>query len=722
MTHARSFTLLLALLSATLGYSVTVSMIAFPARCGLDVGGARGVPSNGIPPYTYLWNNGATTQTINGLVPGTYSVTVTDAIGGVAEGSTTVVALFELDVANSFSQLQRDCDLGCTGRVEVNESALSGTAPYSYSNAPQWLPTFFGYEYVCSGTANVISITDQNGCPGELDLGGLIGNVTNSFVQVDGITGACAGDANGTISVMLVGGQGESYVRMWSEATQLEQFYYPPINTPYVITGLTAGNYSISSWVNGSDGQPMCTNPFGAFTVPELPGPCGTISGRVFNDADQNCIQDPDEPGLPYRILTVQPGPRYGMTDAQGDYFIGMPFGSYTLAQPLVDEAQLCPIAVPVPFTVNGGTPSLTIDLADSSFVPHDVEVLLYSTAFRPGFPFTVWGSVRNNTAYPSGTVSLSLNYPTLLDPVTTSAGGTASGGTGLWDLAVVPAYGQQGFGISGTLPPDILLLGEVLVITANATNSIGEASVANNTKVLTRTITGSYDPNDKIGTTNVTGSNEQFFLDADTWIDYTVRFQNTGTDTAFTVVIRDELEVDLDIQSLEILAASHAFVPSFGEGRELVFTFANILLPDSTTDLLGSQGFIAFRMKPRSGLLPGNVIENTAEIYFDFNEPIITNTTEHVVEVSTMVYTFGTDKVTLFPNPTRDGLEIRGLYHDLLYVELVSMEGRVVRSFQVGPGERRLALAGTPAGAYITELTLSGGRSIRLPLIIEHD
>ena len=676
MRHARSFALLIALLFASLGFCVTVSMTVFPARCGLDNGGAYGFASNGIPPYTYLWNNGATTQTINGLAPGTYSVTVTDAIGGIANGSTTVVALFELDIPNSFTQLQRDCDFGCTGRVQVDESSLSGTAPYSYSNAPQFLTSYIGYEWVCSGIPDVISITDQNGCPGEIDLGGLISNVINSYVQVDGITGACAGEANGTISITLVGGQGESYVHMWSEPLQTELYYYPPNNTPYVISGLTAGNYSLSSFVDGWNGQPTCTNPFGAFTVPELPGPCGTISGSVFNDADQNCTQDPDEPGLPYRILTVQPGPRYGMTDAQGDYFMGMPFGSYTLAQPLVDEAQLCPVASPVPFTVNGGTPSLTIDLADSSFVPHDVEVLLYTSAFRPGFPFNIWGSVRNNSAYASGTVSLSLSYPTLLDPVTTSSGGTATGGNGLWDFPVVSAYSLQGFGISGTVPPDIGLLGEELVITAIAANSIGEASVANNTKVLTRIVTGSYDPNDKQGTTNTTGSTEQFFLDADNWIDYTVRFQNTGTDTAFTVVIRDELEVDLDIQSLEILAASHAFVPSFGEGRELVFTFADILLPDSTTDLLGSQGFIAFRMKPRSGLLPGDVIENTAEIYFDLNEPIITNSTSHVVDFSTTIAEVTTGTLRAFPVPAVDELRLISA-SPIRSVEVFSIDGR---------------------------------------------
>lgn len=112
-------------------------------------------------------------------------------------------------------------------------------------------------------------------------------------------------------------------------------------------------------------------------------------------------------------------------------------------------------------------------------------------------------------------------------------------------------------------------------------------------------------------------------FFNEDEWIDYTVRFQNTGTDTAFTVVIRDEIDADLDLLSLEILGASHPFTPSFGNGRELVFTSPNINLPDSTTDLPGSQGFISFRLEPEDAIVVGDVLENTAGIYFDLDPTI---------------------------------------------------------------------------------------------------
>ncbi|HRH71096.1 MAG TPA: T9SS type A sorting domain-containing protein [Flavobacteriales bacterium] len=716
----RHHTILLAtslvLLSATPARCVTVIMQSFPARCGLNNGSTRALPGNGIPPYTYVWSTGATTQTVSGLAPGTYDVTVTDAIGGVANGSTTVVALFELDLTASFMQFQPDCSSGCMGMVDVFEGSMSGSPPYSYSVAPQNLPSHFGYQGICAGAPNVITIADLNGCPGMFDLSTVIDNVENSVVQVNSITGSCEGQANGTLNVTLVGGSGASYVRLYSFTTQSDQFFHPALNSPYVITGLAAGEYSMSSWVNGWDGEPYCTNPYGQLTIPEVPTPCGVVSGTLFNDADQDCVQDPDEPGLPYRILTAQPGPRYGMTDAEGDYFIGTPFGSYTLSQPMVDEAQLCPVAVPVPFTVDGVTPAVTIDLADSSLVPHDLEVLLYSTAFRPGFPSHVWGSVRNNTAYASGAVSLSLGFPTLLQPVTSTAGGTITSGNIAWSFPILPAYSLQGFGFSGTVPADIALLGQELVITASASNSIGEGSLANNTTTLIRIITGSYDPNDKRGVANNSGSDTQFFLDADDWIDYTVRFQNTGTDTAFAVVIRDEIEQDLDLMSFEILGASHEFTPSFGEGRELVFTFNDILLPDSTSDLLGSQGYVAFRLKPRTGIVPGDLIENTAEIHFDFNDPVITEPSVLVAEVSTAIRTLdGDTAIHVFPNPVDQVLSITISGSAVPYtLEVLTLDGRLVAAHRPSGPSFNLNVGDLAAGSYCIHVIEADGGELR--------
>jgi len=141
----------------------------------------------------------------------------------------------------------------------------------------------------------------------------------------------------------------------------------------------------------------------------------------------------------------------------------------------------------------------------------------------------------------------------------------------------------------------------------------------------------GSYDPNDK--TAIPTGWGEEHFIPSDQDLEYKIRFQNTGTDTAFTVVIRDTIASELDMTTFNAGISSHAYNINIEDENILVFTFNNILLPDSTTNLVASNGFVEFSINQVEGNLPGTKIENTAAIYFDFNEAIITNTAFHTIE-----------------------------------------------------------------------------------------
>src|SRR5690606_8518432 len=102
-------------------------------------------------------------------------------------------------------------------------------------------------------------------------------------------------------------------------------------------------------------------------------------------------------------------------------------------------------------------------------------------------------------------------------------------------------------------------------------------------------------------------------------WIDYTIRFQNTGTDTAFNVLITDTLPAYLDPGSFVVGAASHNFTWELRDAGTLKFSFPDILLPDSNANEAASHGFVSFRIKPREPVLPGTMIENFANIYFDF-------------------------------------------------------------------------------------------------------
>ena len=139
------------------------------------------------------------------------------------------------------------------------------------------------------------------------------------------------------------------------------------------------------------------------------------------------------------------------------------------------------------------------------------------------------------------------------------------------------------------------------------------------------------FDPNDKQGFP--LGYAEDHFVKKENQIEYLIRFQNTGNDTAVNVILLDTLDEKLDLTTLRPGAASHFYeYEIYGTGI-LKVAFPNINLPDSAADYTGSQGFVQFIVSPNENVLPGDVIENSADIYFDANPPVKTNTTHHTIE-----------------------------------------------------------------------------------------
>lgn len=219
---------------------------------------------------------------------------------------------------------------------------------------------------------------------------------------------------------------------------------------------------------------------------------------------------------------------------------------------------------------------------------------------------------------------------------------------------------------------------------------------------------TGSYDPNDKHGYPLGTGAENR--IRPGQALEYMIRFQNTGTDTAFTVVIRDSLSAWLDPATVVPGAASHPYNWKLQGNGEISFTFSNILLPDSTTNLAGSQGFVTFSVAQQHGVPLGSKILNTAAIFFDFNPPVITNETLHTVGLLDIVSsTLDLPKsktqnpVRVSPNPasTYTTFQLaKGLFkgHRL---QLFSPMGKLVYETAVSEDQLVVPKNNLPAGAY---------------------
>ncbi len=214
----------------------------------------------------------------------------------------------------------------------------------------------------------------------------------------------------------------------------------------------------------------------------------------------------------------------------------------------------------------------------------------------------------------------------------------------------------------------------------------------------------GSWDPNDKAAFP--AGYRENHLIAPDTRLEYLIRFQNTGTDTAFTVVIRDTLSPWLDPATLRLQAASHPHQLQVSGDGQLVVTFPDILLPDSTTNEPASHGFVQFSIDQRPGNPLGELIENRAGIYFDYNVPVITNTVFHTlgfdfVEIVNGVSEAGgkLQRLNAYPNPASASVWIELPGGGLL--RLFDPAGRELRAMKVQAGAFQLERNGLEAGLY---------------------
>lgn len=223
--------------------------------------------------------------------------------------------------------------------------------------------------------------------------------------------------------------------------------------------------------------------------------------------------------------------------------------------------------------------------------------------------------------------------------------------------------------------------------------------------------IRNSYDPNEK--TVMPEGAGTDKLIDSTTELEYTLYFQNTGNDTAYVIRITDTLADFVDPATIIPGAASHKYTVEFIDKNVLEFTFANINLPDSGTNQLGSNGFVKFRIKQRPGNTSGTVINNKVDIYFDFNPPITTNTAtvrigKVLVTGIERVYANKAVTINAYPNPFTSSttISLAGETFDKLQLRIYDLSGRMIKQQYSSGNNFTITNDNLQAGTYVFEIT----------------
>ncbi|MBL7985864.1 MAG: T9SS type A sorting domain-containing protein [Flavobacteriales bacterium] len=707
----RHFTLLLSFFFTTAAMAIVASAGSRPETCNNTNGAAWCSVGGGQPPYTYAWTgpNGytATTDSIFGLDGGTYSVVITDNLGATATANTTVGSLANLP--NGYGPTLAGaylvtgfwggaCEGQCNGAGAFADHVINGNeVPYIYDVPATLLgynsevngPVYGGF---CYGEVITYSFTDEFGCTGtgSFDVYG-VDDAWNPDIL--NIQGACTGGSIGSISGQAWGYTGGILHLSLDGALVANQSVSE--GSQFTFGNLVPGTYQLDVMHNTT----QCVTSQ-LVTVPDLGPDCGGISGNNWYDVDGDCVRDGNEVGIPGSVLAIEPGGYFAITNGNGDYTLNLSAGSYTLAQTDPTLVPICPASLPVAFSMNG-TPVLQ-NIANSSTEPLDLGVNTGNTFARPGFGTRLFATARNHGPQVSGPVTVTCTYDAALTYLSATPSPTVSGNTLTWELPAFNSFGAASFNVD-LLVPVATPLGTQLMSTWTVSNTLPDANPVNDTDVSLRTVTGSYDPNVKEVRTSSGQSGTQYFLDTDNYLDYTIHFQNTGTDTAFTVVVTDTLDAALDMASFQQGTSSHVCTVEFLTGRVVRWTFPNILLVDSTTNETGSHGLTNFRIRLAEPILPGTWVTNAADIFFDFNPSIRTPDVLIVTESSTGLIAPIEAKLQVIPNPAHDRMTVVGSA-DAMRVCVLAADGRRVQEHQLRNGHTWSVIA-LPAGLYTVQV-----------------
>ncbi len=601
------------------------------------------------------------------------------------------------------------------GNITAQTNA-SGDFSYPLANGNYTITYTTNYSHVYSvgNGSNPRSFTINNGNTTGLDFGlqdilygltpatGYPGQTVSLILNANDSIFVTGANPNGNVSrIYLV----NNYIPVPNKVTilsptQIHIVYTIPINVP-LITGqifivLSNGYYYYQA---------------SAFT---FVAPPSYLTGHFFFDANDDGILDVNEPFIANERAFASPDSTYAYSNSSGLYSIPAVLGTHTVSytSPNLNYVLSSGSVSSYTFTNSGNVNNLDFGLR-SARPDYSINISFVNGLPRCNTDVTSTFTLNNQsnvTAQGTFYVVLSNNISYVNASPAPSA---ISGDTIFWTFNNLIPFTSQLFSVTYHLPASGTLS---ISSTAIAEDGIGTPLVYNDGTTYITAIRCSFDPNDKAA--SPVGEDEimHYTLINDT-LEYLIRFQNTGTDTAFTVFIRDTISASLDINSLEIINSSHQVEVTVDRNRTALFQFNNILLPDSNVDEPGSNGFVKYRIRPMAGINDPTVIHNRAFIFFDLNPPVETNETWNTMVTNIPVGITESIKVTdglmIYPNPVSDYsvVSFKNEKAEKMLFELISTDGRIIFSRSTTTDRFLYHRENIAAGIYFVRLTntLSG-------------
>ncbi|MFM7636439.1 MAG: T9SS type A sorting domain-containing protein, partial [Crocinitomicaceae bacterium] len=293
--------------------------------------------------------------------------------------------------------------------------------------------------------------------------------------------------------------------------------------------------------------------------------------------------------------------------------------------------------------------------------------------------------------------------------------GYSISGNTISWVINSNSTFFNYTDYINFTIPGGLINGAQHYFTSTISSTTITDCNSSNNNGNLLQILGNSYDPNDKnVFKDSFYAFNDMYELPElenviEDKLTYTIRFQNTGTAPAQNIYIQDTLSANLDWSTFELLSSSHPmFVNHLGNGI-LRFEFDNIWLVDSSVSQELSQGYLTYRISENGNCSVGCEIENTAYIYFDWNDPIVTNTTYNINVATWGLSDMDKNLLQVFPNPSSGMLNVKS-NEKIECIEVFDLFGKSLIRLNSVSNESQLDLNSFASGNYILKAKFANG------------
>ena len=432
------------------------------------------------------------------------------------------------------------------------------------------------------------------------------------------------------------------------------------------------------------------------------------VCGTVYIDADSNCVKDPSERGIPNVKVVLQPGDIIAYTDDKGNYSVFVEPGTYGIQEfPGDNWEPNCPNT--------SGTSAVTVSGVNQQFCGNDfgneaicsnpdLTVKLATAVSRIGYKNLLVINYANQGARKSSKTKLAVEIDQNMIPILSTIPWKDFKDSHLsWDLPVLEP-GEKGTIFVIYLVGEATPIGSKLQIVAEISAKENDCNEDNNSSEEFSKAISSLDPNDLL-------VSPEGAVSKDEWLTYKIRFQNVGNSAAAWVRVENVLPAGLDLSTFEAGVASHTFQFQ-ATGRQLIWTFPNINLPDSLNNEPESRGFVTFRIKAKSTLLPGDKIINSATIYFDNLEGIATNEVENFIQHQNTGNSRKVSSLDIFPNPASGVVTVQFSGNvtqtenlDLQTLEVYDLQGRpVFEKSDIGSYRTQLDLQVLPRGHYLVK------------------